>query len=58
MTITRNVPLTGPDTGSQVQINYPFQFMVLQPVIQLIDSASTTGTPITMQASALMRNES
>ena len=58
VTITRNVALTGSDTGSQVQINYPFQFMVLQPVIQLIDSASTTGTPITMQASALMRNES
>ena len=58
VTITRNVPLTGPDTGSQVQIAYPFQFMVLQPVIQLIDAASTTGTPITMQASALMRNES
>jgi Flp pilus assembly protein TadG len=58
VTITRNVALTGPDTGSQVQIAYPFQFMVLQPVIQLIDAASTTGTPITMQASALMRNES
>jgi len=58
VTITRNVALTGTDTGSQIQINYPFQFMVLQPVIRLIDSASTTGTPITMQASALMRNES
>jgi Flp pilus assembly protein TadG len=58
VTITRTVPLTGKDTGSQVQINYPFQFMVLQPVIQLIDAASTTGTPITMQATALMRNES
>jgi Flp pilus assembly protein TadG len=58
VTITRTVPLTGTDTGSQVQIAYPFQFMVLQPVIQLIDAASTTGTPITMQASALMRNES
>ena len=58
VTITRNVALTGSDTGSQVQINYPFQFMVLQPVIQLIDSASSTGAPITMQATALMRNES
>jgi Flp pilus assembly protein TadG len=58
VTITRTVALTGTDTGSQVQIAYPFQFMVLQPVIQLIDAASTTGTPITMQASALMRNES
>lgn len=58
VTITRTVPLTGTDTGSQVQINYPFQFMVLQPVIQLVTPASTTGQPITMQATALMRNES
>ena len=58
VTITRNVALTGPDTGSQVQIAYPFQFMVVQPVIQLIDAASSTGTPITLQATALMRNES
>jgi Flp pilus assembly protein TadG len=58
VTITRTVPLTGTDTGSQVQISYPFQFIVLQPVIQLIDAASSTGTPITLQATALMRNES
>jgi Flp pilus assembly protein TadG len=56
--IDRGVALTGADTGSQITINYPFQFMVLNPVIRLITPSSTTGTPITMQSSALMRNES
>jgi Flp pilus assembly protein TadG len=58
VTITHNVALTGTDTGSQVQIDYPFQFMVLQPVIQLVTPGSTTGAPITMHSVALMRNES
>lgn len=58
VTITHNVALTGVDTGSQVQIDYPFQFMVLQPVIQLVTPGSTTGAPITMHSVALMRNES
>ena len=58
VTINRAVALTGSDTASQITINYPFQFMVLNPVIRLITPSSTTGTPITMQSSALMRNES
>ncbi|HEX6464352.1 MAG TPA: TadE/TadG family type IV pilus assembly protein [Vicinamibacterales bacterium] len=58
VTITHNVALTGSDTGSQVQIAYPFQFMVLQPVIQLVTPSSNTGAPITMTSVALMRNES
>ena len=58
VTITHNIPLTGSDTGSQVQIDYPFQFMVLNPVVQLVTPGSTTGTPITMHSIALMRNES
>ena len=58
VTINRAVALTGPDTASQITINYPFQFMVLNPVIRLITPASTTGAPITMQSTALMRNES
>jgi Flp pilus assembly protein TadG len=56
--VNRNVALTGSDTGSQITINYPFQFMVLNPVIRLVTPSSTTGAPITMQSSALMRNES
>ena len=56
--ITRDIALTGPDTGSSIQIDYPFQFMVLNPVVKLIaPSDNKTGAPITMRSSALMRNE-
>jgi len=55
--VLRNVPLTSTSTASQVQIDYPFAFMVLNPVAQLVVSGSTVGAPITMHASALMRNE-
>ena len=58
VTINRTVALSGPDTGSQITINYPFQFMVLNPVVRLVTPSSTTGAPITMQSVALMRNES
>lgn len=58
VTITHNLALTGSDTATQVQINYPFKFIVLNPVVRLIVPSSTTGAPITMQSSALMRNES
>jgi Flp pilus assembly protein TadG len=58
VTITRNVALTGPDTGSKIQIDYPFKFMVLNPVVKLIaPSDNKTGAPITMKSSAIMRNE-
>jgi Flp pilus assembly protein TadG len=58
VTITRNVALTGPDTGSSIQIDYPFQFMVLNPVVKLIaPSDNKTGAPITMKSSAIMRYE-
>jgi Flp pilus assembly protein TadG len=59
VTINRGVVMTGADTGSRIQINYPFQFMVLNPVVRLVaPSDTTTGAPITMVSSALMRNES
>jgi Flp pilus assembly protein TadG len=58
VTITHNVPLTGPDKGTSVQIDYPFQFIVLQPVVRLVVRNATTGAPITMHSTALMRNES
>jgi Flp pilus assembly protein TadG len=44
-------------TASQITVNYPFEFMVLNPVVRLVTPASTTGGPITMSASTLMRNE-
>jgi Flp pilus assembly protein TadG len=45
-------------SASTITIGYPFSFMVLQPVIQLIHAGSATGEPITMGATATMRNES
>ncbi len=50
---------TGDSTApaTRVTVSYPFQFMVLQPVVRLIDPNSTAGAPLTMTASALMRNE-
>jgi Flp pilus assembly protein TadG len=59
VTIKRDVVLTGTDTASQIQIDYPFQFMVLNPVVRLIAPADTkTGAPITMKSAVVMRNES
>jgi Flp pilus assembly protein TadG len=43
--------------ASLVTVNYPFSFIVLQPVAQLVVNGSTLGTPFTMVASAEMRNE-
>jgi hypothetical protein len=60
ITINHTVAFTGDPLGPQgslVQISYPFNFMVLNPVAKLVVSGSTVGKPITMHASALMRNE-
>jgi Flp pilus assembly protein TadG len=54
--VVRNVPF-GATTASRVTVNYPFQFMVLGPVARLVRGNSTMGAPLTMQSSALMRNE-
>jgi hypothetical protein len=48
----------GPVSASEVTVNYPFSFMLLNPIMQLIAQGSTVGAPITMTASAVMRNES
>ena len=45
-------------TGSQVTINYPFQFMVLNPVRGWSSGLPPLGAPLTMSAVAVMRNES
>ena len=44
-------------SGSRVTVNYPFSFMVLQPVARLVVSNSSLGSGLTMSASAEMRNE-
>ena len=56
ITVTRNVGF-GAATASRVTVNYPFQFMVIGPVARLVSRGSTLGAPLTMQSSALMRNE-
>jgi len=48
---------SGSATGSQVSIQYPFSFIVLQPVARLVVPGGSLGSPIVMAASAMMRNE-
>ena len=43
--------------GSEVTVNYPFTFVVMQPVAQLLVSGSMVGDPITISKTAVMRNE-
>ena len=43
--------------GSQVTITYPFNFIVMQPVAQLLVSGSMVGAPILVTKTAIMRNE-
>jgi Flp pilus assembly protein TadG len=44
-------------SASQVTVDYPFDFIMLQPVARLVVPSSQAGKSITMHASALMRNE-
>ena len=48
---------TGTATASRVTVSYPFSFIVLQPISKLVNPTSKVGAPLTMTASALMRNE-
>lgn len=57
--VERSVPFTGATTASRITINYPFNFMVLNPVARLVQSSSSLGQgPLTLSAISLMRNES
>jgi len=47
----------GTASASRVDVAYPFTFIVLQPVAQLVVGGSTVGVPLTMTTSATMRNE-
>jgi Flp pilus assembly protein TadG len=44
-------------SASLVTVDYPFQFIMLQPVVRLVVPGATVGGPITMRATAVMRNE-
>ena len=43
--------------ASLVTVQYPFEFMVLQPVAKLVVSDTRAGEAFTMVTSSLMRNE-
>jgi Flp pilus assembly protein TadG len=53
------ITVNGSDVpASQVQINYPFDFIVFKPVALLVPGAhNTPGDSLMMQASVVMRNE-
>ena|SRR5688572_8877753 len=48
---------TATASASRVQIDYPFSFIVLQPLAQLLVKDSTVGGALTMRSAATMRNE-
>ena len=46
-----------PVSASAVTVDYPFEFIMLQPVVRLVAPGATVGGPLTMRATAIMRNE-
>ena len=53
-----NIVVNGTAMGATlVTLDYPFEFMVLQPVARLVVKNSAAGEAITMRAVSLMRNE-
>ena len=56
---TTTVSLGGAATASasRVQVDYPFTFIVMQPLAQLLVKDSTVGNAFTMRSAAIMRNE-
>ncbi len=56
VSVLRNEPFGG-TTASKVTVTFPYKFMVIGGVVKLVNPKSTLGAPLTMQASALMRNE-
>jgi Flp pilus assembly protein TadG len=53
------VPISGAVTApaARVRVEYPFEFMVLQPVASLVVKNSKAGESFTMVATTVMRNE-
>jgi Flp pilus assembly protein TadG len=44
-------------SASAVTVDYPFEFIMLQPIVRLVAPGATAGGPLTMRATAIMRNE-
>jgi Flp pilus assembly protein TadG len=50
--------VNGTNVGaSLVTVDYPFEFIILNPVAKLIKPDTATGSAITMHVTAMMRNE-
>ena len=55
---TSSIDVNGtPVSASLVTVDYPFTFIMLQPVVRLVVPGTTVGGPITMRATAVMRHE-
>jgi Flp pilus assembly protein TadG len=54
--VNRAAPM-GTATASRVEVDYPFAFMMLDPVVRMVTPSSNAGAPITMAAVSIMRNE-
>jgi len=55
---TKTVSIGGTTApATQVRVNYPFSFLVLNPVANLVVRGTTLGGAFTMSTTALMRNE-
>ena len=53
-----SIDVAGTAVGaSLVTVDYPFTFIMLQPVVRLVAPGATVGGPLTMRATAIMRNE-
>lgn len=53
-----NIEVNGTSIGAtRVTVDYPFEFVMLQPVARLVVKDSTAGSAMNMRATSLMRNE-
>ncbi len=53
-----SIQVNGDTVGaSEVVVDYPFNFIILNPVVRLVKSDSTVGEALTMRATSVMRNE-
>lgn len=56
--VTMAIGPTATASASVVTVNYPFSFVMLNPVARLVSSSGSLGaSPFTMVSSAQMRNE-
>jgi Flp pilus assembly protein TadG len=60
VTVNQNTPVAvgaGTAATSVVTVAYPFSFLVMNPVANLVVSGSTVGSPLTLTSVSEMRNE-